>query len=144
MTEPITVSTFFPELLRSVPEFERCVARERETAEESGGDPEDLDHMKFNPYSLAFDLFTVILVPALQSPHAEGAQDLLTRAFGLLERAAASPEAYVRDNLSLAMEDFLLGDLGSTAYAHAGPAFRTLMVECVTAGGNEVPDSWRA
>ena len=34
MTEPITVSTFFPELLRSVPEFERCAARERESAEE--------------------------------------------------------------------------------------------------------------
>ncbi|MFI6459769.1 hypothetical protein [Streptomyces sp. NPDC050528] len=144
MTEPITVSTFFPEILRSVPEFERCVTRERENAEQSGGDPEDLDHMKLNPYSLAFDLFTAIIVPALESPDTEGAEDLLIRSFDLLERAAVSPEAYVRDNISLATEDFLLGDLGPIAYAHAGPAFRALMTECMTAEGDEIPESWRA
>nr|WP_234543040.1 RHS repeat-associated core domain-containing protein [Streptomyces shenzhenensis] len=58
---------------------------------------------------------------------------------------------YIRDqgttatgNGKVATEDFLLGDLGPTAYAHAGPAFRTLMTECMTAEGIEVPESWRA
>jgi hypothetical protein len=31
-----------------------------------------------------------------------------------------------------------------TAYAHAGPAFRALMTECMTEEGIEVPESWRA
>ncbi|MCU1681917.1 MAG: hypothetical protein JWQ81_2656 [Amycolatopsis sp.] len=143
MAGDITADNFFREILDQVPEFEWKVNAERKSITERGGDPEDVDHLKYNPYSLAFELFTGLVVPALRATDAMDSQeDFLARCFTLLERAAATSDSYVRDNMALAVADFLVGDLGPTAYAHAGLEFRALMAECLADEGLEIPASW--
>jgi hypothetical protein len=141
MGEAVTTGNFFEVIMDQVPEFGRRVAAEMEWNLSIGHNSGDLDHLKYNPYSLAYELFDTVLIPTLTSAAPQG--DLLMRCFALLERASLSMDSSVRDNLSLAVSDFLLGDLGPAVYSQAGPAFRSLMVECLAENGLPVPETWR-
>lgn len=140
--ETITTGNFFQETLDQVPEFSSCVAAAMESNALSDLDPEDLDHLKYNPYSLSFELLTAILIPALNSTD-PARNELLDRCFALLERVADSSDSHVRGNLSLAVTDFLLDPLGQASYRRGGPAFRALMAECLAANGQPVPKDWQ-
>lgn len=142
MADAINPGNFFQEIMGRVPEFESCVVKARESNASSGLDSEDLNHLICNPYSLLYELLNEILIPALNSP-IPPRSDLLARCFGLLERVADSGDSYVRGNLSFAVGDFLLGDLGAVAYIHGGPAFRALMSEVLAEYGQPVPDGWQ-
>ncbi|WP_329317452.1 hypothetical protein [Streptomyces sp. NBC_01262] len=141
MVDAVITGNFFQEIMAQIPEFDRRVTKEMEWNSSIGHGPEDLDHFKYNPYTLTYELFDTVLIPALNSP--ELCIDLLTRCFAILEHAALSVDSTVRGNLAFAVADFLLDDLGPTTYSQAGPAFRALMVECLAEEGLPVPESWR-